>query len=150
MPHSPFSSEANDACSNHCQGPWVGGFLRLGPETVLSRLVLGEVVGFEWIGLGVLLLLVGLVLSITADVSQECIVGGRSKERDWVELARSPEEEREREVDESVSEVAGIIRSVQVGLKSLAVGTYLGWRTMLQTPSRFRVALPVFLCLLSW
>lgn len=150
MPHSPFSSEANGACSNHCQSPRVGGFLGLRPEAVLGRLVLGELVSLERVGLGVLLLLVGLVLSITTDVSQERIVGSRGKESDWVQLARSPEEERERQVDEGVSKVAGITRLVELGSESLGVGTYLGWRTMLQTPSRFRVALPVFLCLLSW
>lgn len=92
MPHSPFSSEADGACSNHCQSPWVGGFLSLGPEAVLGRLVLGELVSLERIGLGVLLLLVGLVLSITTDVSQERIVGSRGEESDWVQLARAPEE----------------------------------------------------------
>jgi hypothetical protein len=151
MPHCPFSSKANSACPNHCKGPRVGGFLSLGPEAVLGCLVLGKLVSLQWIGLGVLLLLVGLVLSITADVSQECVVGGRSEESDRVELARSPEEKREREVDENISKVAEINRLVGVRPKSLAGYTYLGWRTMLQTPSRFKVVLPVFfLCLLSW
>lgn len=151
MPHSPFSSEANGACSDHCQSPWVGGFLSLGPEAVLGCLVLGELVSLERVGLGVLFLLVGLVLSIATDVSQERVVCSRSEESDWVQLARSPEEKREREVDEGVSKIAEITRLVELGPESLAAVTYLGWRTMLQTPSRFRVALPVFfLCLLSW
>lgn len=107
MAHSPFSSETHGACSNDCQSPWVGSFLGLGPETVLSCLVLGELVGLDRVGLGVLLLLVGLVLSIATDVSQEGVVGGRCEESDGMELARSPEEEGEREMDEGVTKVAG-------------------------------------------
>lgn len=95
MPHNPFGRETNGASPNHCQRPWVGGFLNLGPEAVLVYPILGELFGLERIGLCVLLLLVGLVLSITANVSQECVVGGGSKKSDGMELARSPEEERE-------------------------------------------------------
>lgn len=107
MPHSPFSSEPDGACSNYSQGPRVGSFLGPGPEAVLSRLVFGEFVGLGRVGLGVLLLLVGLVLSIATDVSQECVVGGWCEEGDGMELARSPEEEREREMDKGVTKVAG-------------------------------------------
>lgn len=107
MPHSPFSSETDGACSDDSQGPWVGSFLSLGPETVLSCLIFGELVGLDRVGLGVLLLLVGLVLSIATDVSQEYVVGGRCEESDGVELARSPEEEGEREMDEGVTKIAG-------------------------------------------
>lgn len=113
MAHNPLSSETNGACSNNSQSPWVGSLLSLGPEAVLSCLVLGELVGLERVGLGVLLLLVGLGLSIATDVSKEGIVGGRCEESDGVELARSPEEERERQVDESVTQVAGNNRSVE-------------------------------------
>lgn len=113
MSHKPFSSETNGACSNDGQSPWVGNFLNLGPETILGCLVLGKLVGLERVGLGILLLLIGLVLSIATDVSQECVVGGRCEEGDGVELARTPEEEREREMDESVTKVAGTTRLVE-------------------------------------
>lgn len=107
MAHSPFSSEAHSACSNDCQSPRVGSFLSLGPETVLSCLVLGELVGLGRVGLGVLLLLVGLILTIATDVSQEGVVGGRREESDGMELARSPEEQGERQMHEGVTKVAG-------------------------------------------
>jgi hypothetical protein len=128
VPHSPLSSETDDACSDHCQGPWVASFLCLGPKAILGRPELDELSGLDRVDLGVLILLVSLGVSIPADISQECVVGGRGKERDWVELARTPEEDGEREVDQSVSEVAGIIKSVlQVGLGSLAVGRIRTW-----------------------
>lgn len=106
MPHSPLSNETDGACSNDRQSPRVGGFLGLRPEAVLGCLVLGELVGLGRVGLGVLLLLVCLVLSIATDVSQECVVGGRGEESDGMDLARPPEEEREREVDQGVTKVA--------------------------------------------
>lgn len=112
MPHSSFSSETDGACSNDCQSPRVGGFLSLGPEAVLVCLVLGELIGLHRVGLGILLLLVGLALSIATDVSQECVVGSRREESDGMELARSPEEKREREMDEGVTKVAGTSRLV--------------------------------------
>lgn len=95
MPHSSLSSETDGACSNNCQSPRVGGFLSLGPEAILGSLVLSELVGLRRVGLGILLLLVGLVLSIATDVSQECVVGSWREESDGMELARSPEEKRE-------------------------------------------------------
>lgn len=113
MPHSPLSGETHSTCSNDRQSPRVGGFLGLGPEAVLGCLVLGEFVGLDRVGLGVLLLLVCLVLSVATDVPQECVVGCRGEEGDGMKLARSPQEEREREVNESVTKVAGITRLVQ-------------------------------------
>lgn len=72
-----------------------------------------------------------------------------------MELAGAPEEEREGGMDESVTKVAAksIVSSGEEGRRrgNKSEKTDFGWRTMLQTPDRFSVALPVFfLWLLSW
>ncbi|KUI55492.1 hypothetical protein VP1G_10755 [Cytospora mali] len=105
VPDNALNDQACSTRSKYRQGPWIGALLNLGPEAVLAMLVRGEVAGLDRI-LGILLLLVGLVLRIAADVSQECIVGSRAEKGNGVEFARAPEEEREGQVNESVAKIA--------------------------------------------
>lgn len=94
MSDNALNNQACSTGSKHHQGPWVLALLDFGPEAVLSLPVLNELTGFDLV-LGILLLLVGLILSITTDVSQESIVGDGTENGDGVKLAGAPEEERE-------------------------------------------------------
>lgn len=143
-PGNSLQSQARGTDSKHGKSPRVGSFLDLGPETVLGLLILGEFLGLNGAGLCVSLCLGGFILSITTDVAQEGVVGKWAKKDEWVKFAGTPEEEREGEVHQSVAEVASTGMSARPNgerrRKKLEENTYLGWRTMLQTPARFRVA----------
>lgn len=105
VPENALSDHTCSTCSKHRQGPWVRALLNIRPEAVLGLLVLGELAGLGRV-LGVFFLLVGLILSIASDISQEGIIGDGSEKGDGVELARAPKEEREGQMNKCVSKVA--------------------------------------------
>lgn len=106
VPGGPLQHQTDSTGSEDCQGPRVGGLLSSGPDAVLGLLVPGKLRPFDGVGLGIALFLRGLVLCVAADVSQESIVGHGAEEDKRVKLAGAPEEERKRDVNESITEVA--------------------------------------------
>lgn len=105
VPHNTLNDQACGTGPKHRQGPWVAALLDLGPEAVLCLLIFRELAGLDRV-LGIFLLLVCLILRITTHVSQEGVVGDGAEDGDGVELAGTPQEERERQVNECVTEVA--------------------------------------------
>lgn len=118
MPHDALQRQSSCTQTQDRQRPGVRSLLGARPEAVLGLLVLGKLLGLGRVGLGVPRLLVLLQLRIASNVAQEGVVGNRSQQHKWVELARSPEEQREREVNQSITKIATELESVTLSLST--------------------------------
>lgn len=107
MPRDPLQNQTTSTGPEDYQGPRVCGLLNLGPEAIGGLPVVRKLLRLDGVGLDVPLRLGGLVLRIAPNVAQEGVVGGGAEENKGVQFPGAHKEEREREMNEGITKVAG-------------------------------------------
>lgn len=104
---SLLDHDARRTRTEHEPRPRIGDFFHARPKRVLVLLIPRQVALLDRILLLISLFLARFRLSVAADPPEEQVIGDRPKKLDRCEHIRAVQQEREGEVDQCVTKVAG-------------------------------------------